>query len=841
MTHISLPIDAHLDDILAANTQNLIVIATPGSGKTTRLPAAFLKATTKRILCVEPRRMACIAAASRVSEETGELVGTKVGYHVRLEKKCNPDTRLVFVTVGMLLQYLCADPFLDNCSTLIFDEFHERSMQADTALAMARYLQREVRPDLRILVMSATLNPDPIAQFLTDTTIFYIDAPRFPLDIRFSPRTYGTRFTDYADAMIDAIRDAATQTDGDILVFLPGLGEIHAAIDRAAQDFAASFDLCPCHASLPLDAQKKILAPTSDKRRIIFSTNVAESSLTIPRVHAVIDSGLARAKFFDSVSGLSRLEIQRISRFSAEQRAGRAARLGPGSCIRLWSQPTHTQLPPQDTPEIDRLDLSQLWLQIAAWGLESPQTLDFLTTPALGRLLDAKRLLQRLGALDGDTLTPMGTQMARLPLEPRLARWLIAAHDMKCLDDAALLAAYLSEAPYRRSQRMMWDGPDLFEDFVKLKKNIQKPEFAFLKRIADDIRKAARDIPDTPIGKRAPQPPVPPRQALASSMLSAYADRLAQPRPPKEKLAASDPRRLTMPIYALMSGNRGVVIKEARTLNDAPFFIAADVDLVRGVERASNHVVKAIAIQTEWIPWAEHVTARYEPEKDRIVVAKGLYFDIFTLRETFLHGEDTRELYQKTLLDAATQNPQKALNFSSEAWSQFKARLAFVQKLHPQLQFPTFDTQWGLDIIAHAIPHAQSLHDLYQIDLTPHAIQALPYETYDALQKEAPECVTLESGFTARVDYDAPIPIVRIKIQKAFGTHRVPCVGNGKIPVIFHLLAPNGQPAQVTQDLDNFWKNTYADVRKLLRGRYPKHDWPEVPPDKPTVTTNKRG
>ena len=829
MTAQPLPIDGHLLEILGTCQTNVVVTATPGSGKTTRIPPALAERVKGRVLCVEPRRLACIGAASRIAEEHGEKLGDRIGYHVRLEKKCSASTRLCFVTTGMLLQYLCADPFLDGVSAVIFDEFHERSIDNDLSFAMIRYLQREVREDLRIFVMSATLGADAVASYLGDCAVFDIDAPLYPLEINYASAVYGSRFSDYGDALIELCAEALERTPGDVLVFLPGVSDIQSAISLAEARWGERYAYLACHASLSIEAQRGILVRTGTQRRLIFSTNVAESSVTVPGVTAVVDSGLAKRKFFDSVSGLSRLETVHISRASADQRAGRAARLGPGKCYRLWTEFAHNQFEAQTAPEIERLDLSQAYLQVIAWGLEMPETLALMSMPAPGRLSDARDLLVRLGALEDGQLSALGRKMVHLPLEPRLARWLLAASENGCLREASLLAAYLSEAPYRRAMRDRFPGPDLYEDFVALKKAIRQPEFSYIRRVSADILEAARDLCAERVGEDRPEPLV---IRLARAMLLAYPDRLAQPRPQKEKirLAETDPRRDLLPIVALMSGNRGVKIKEAHSLKDAKFFICADLDLVRGMERASNTVVKAFAVDSACIPWREEVVARYEPDKDRVVIANAVHFDIFTLRETFLHDRAYDGLRRKTLLEAARQSPQKVLNFTSDAWRQFEARLRFAASVVPEAGFPVFDLDWGLGQLPSLCARAENFEALYAIDLVPLAMAALDYGQQAMLKRVAPVRVTLENGFETSVDYTETPPVIRVKIQHAFGTYRMPRVGDGKVMVMIHLCAPNGRAAQVTQDLESFWKNTYSDVRKLLRGRYPKHDWPEIPP-----------
>lgn len=829
MTLQPLPIDRYLSQILQSVQKNVVVTATPGSGKTTRIPPALAGHVPGRVLCVEPRRLACIGAAARIAEERGEKLGGSVGYHVRLEKKCSPDTRLCFVTTGMLLQYLCADPFLEGVSAVVFDEFHERAIDNDLSFAMVRYLQREVRDDLRIFVMSATLGAEAVASYLGDCAVIDVDAPLYPLSIRYAASGYGMRFSDYGAALIECCADALSRTPGDVLVFLPGVADIQSAISLAQARWGEAYDYVPCHASLSIEAQRGILVHSGARRRLIFSTNIAESSLTVPGVSAVVDSGLAKRKFFDSVSGLSRLETERISRASADQRAGRAARLGPGVCYRLWTEFAHNQLEAQAVPEIERLDLSQAYLQIIAWGLEKPEALALMSSPASGRFEDARDLLERLGALQSGVLTELGSKMVHLPLEPRLARWLIAAAENGCLREASLLAAYLSEAPYRRAMRDRFPGPDLYEDFLVLKKSVRQPEFSYIRRISADILENARELcdadrPDAGDGS--------PKARLARAMLLAYPDRLAQPRPQKEKirLPENDPRRDLLPIPALMSGNRGVCVREAHSLKDAKFFICADLDLVRGVERASSTVVKAFAVEPAWIPWREEVTARYEADKDRVVIANSVHFDIFTLRETFLYDEAYQPLRCKTLLDAALRAPLKVLNFSSEAWLQFEARLRFASAVSPESGFPVFDQAWGCALLPKLCARAANFEALHAVDLVPYAMSALDYVQQAQLRQLAPEKISLENGYETAVDYTESPPVIRVKIQKAFGAYHLPRVGGGKVMVMMHLCAPSGRAAQVTQDLESFWKNTYADVRKQLRGRYPKHDWPETPP-----------
>ncbi len=831
MTNLeALPIDPYIDRIVTSAMPNLVLRATPGSGKTTRVPPALARRTTGRVLCVEPRRLACIAAAKRTATELGEKVGASIGYHVRMDKAVGPKTKLVFLTTGMLLQYLCRDPMLEGVDVVIFDEFHERTLDMDTALAMIRFVQQNASPDLKILVMSATIDPNALTAFLSPCDVVDVEAPRFPLDIQYLDVTVGTRFGDYQNALIQALNTAKMHDQGDILVFLPGMADINAAKMEAQNTFHDEFDYRICHASLPIDEQTAILKPDSPKRRIVFATNVAESSVTIPRVTTVIDTGLAKEKFFDSTSGLSRLETTRISRSSADQRAGRAARIAPGLCLRLWSLATHNQLEPDMRPQVERLDLAQAILQIYAWGLETPQTLGFLTPPREGRVNDACDLLVRIGALNDDhTLTAIGEQMASLPLEPRLARWMMASLEYGCERDTALLAAYLSEAPYRRGARDVFTSPNLEDDLELLQKRLPN-ELMYLKREANDILEAVKDLArPASITKTSSA-----AEARARSMLAAYPDRLAEPRQQtkdrQKQFTASDPNRYLQPIVAKMTPNRGVMLPQGQSLTDAKYFICADLDLVRHVEHASNLVLKALPVDSAWINWQNGVVARYEGEKDRVVIAEAVHFDVFTLRETFLHDKKYDKLERKTLLDAALKTPLKALNYEGEAITALMARLNFVKKLEPQFDFPALDEEFARLMLPDLVHRAHNFEELRALDLCAIMLDALDDMSRAMLDALAPNKVKLENGRLCDVDYTNDPPIVRVRIQHAFDTWHVPKVGGGKVQVLMHLCAPNGRTAQVTQDMDSFWKTGYPELRKVLRGRYPKHDWRDVVP-----------
>lgn len=825
---ISLPIDSLIPQILQKlklGKENLVIVAPPACGKTTRVPPAILKAILNgdlqnmKVLVVEPRRLAAVAAAKHIARCEPWTCGEELGWSVRLDQNFGPHTQLLFITTGMLLNYLVQNPLMEDVATVIFDEFHERSLEMDLALAMLRTLQTELSAPLQIIIMSATLQTEPIESFLEPCQVLHSDSALFPLHIHYSKTNIIPNTRDFAPTVHAAIQRALECSPGDVLVFLPGLYEIQQTRALGQETWGEQFELKILHASLPLHEQNAILNPDTSKRRIIYSTNVAESSVTIPNIRIVVDTGLHKSKVFDPQSGLEHLEAQRISKHSATQRAGRAARNAPGICLRLWTEATQIQLPEQTTPEILRLDLSQALLQTLAWGLAPGETLHWLQEPPPRQWACAVDLLEMLQATQDAKLTKLGLRMAKLPLHPRLARWMLAARELHCADDAALLAVFLSEAPYRKKENATLQSPNVLDNLQAFRAYINTRQGAHLAKLHQELLARLKH------NKPHHQSPAP--GALGQSLLCAYSDRVAMQRPkPQSSNDPVDPDADKKAIHALMSGNKGVVIREGHSLRKAKFFIALDIDLVSGKERAESNIHKAYPIEQSLLPFQKVVRVRYEADKDRVIACEAMAYDIFTLYEKHLHDSAYDTALDKEIARAAAQNPNAALDWDNAQVNNFRARLRFVDLYEPHLRLPEFSIDDAIKLLPKLCKNKRSFLQIKQTPITPYLQAMLSPQQKQALQKLAPEHYTLPSGRSVAVDYTKSPPIIRAKIQEFFGLHELPRLCNQKAQTILHICAPNGRLEQVTQDLDSFWKNTYPELRKILRARYPKHAWP---------------
>ncbi|MFA5625491.1 MAG: ATP-dependent helicase HrpB [Bradymonadales bacterium] len=827
----SYPIDSLVADIieaLAKPRSNLVVLAPPGCGKTTRVPPAIRKAMARGqlleggILVVEPRRLAAIAAAKRVAQLEAWTCGQELGWWVRLDSKRSQNTNMLFITTGILLNILAKNPLMEGIRYVIFDEFHERSLEMDLGLAMLRYLQRELEAPLQIIVMSASLLHEPIVDYLQPCECLESKSTLFPLEIRHRNCSLTTKPHTLPECVHDAVSDAVTSYEGDVLVFLPGVYEIQRARALALDSWAERYDIKTLHASLPLSEQTAVLKPNTSKRRIIYSTNVAESSITIEGIRVVIDSGLQKLKVFDPQSGLEQLQTQRISRHSATQRAGRAARLAPGLCIRLWPQVEQHLLAPESKAEVLRLELSQALLQILHWGLSHADHLEWLENPPLAGWNAAKGLLQMLGAIHCDELTPIGRRMSQLALHPRLARWMLAAQELNCIDDAALLAAYLSEAPYRRQSREAFYSPNIIDDLRELRSYIKMPQGRTVARVYVELRAKFKR------GQRQNTEPTP--DALARSLLSAYPDRIAMQRPkahnPNEPVDPDADRRT---VRALMVGNKGIVIKQAHSLQNVRFFVALDIDLLSGVERAESSVYKAFPIEQNLLDFQKQIRVRYEADKDRVIACEAMAYDIFTLYEKHLHDSCYDAALDEEIARAAANDLENAIDWKNPKVQSFVARVRFVSLYEGHWLFPELGIDHMRPFLPHIVKGKRSFAQIRETSLLPYLNSCLSYEQKSCLERCAPERFRFPNGRSVLIDYLAQPPIIKAKIQDFFGLHELPRLCNCKAATILHLCAPNGRVEQVTQDLASFWQNTYPELRKLLRARYPKHDWPLKP------------
>ena len=824
-----LPIDEVLSPLLAALCEGpaAVLVAPAGAGKTTRVPLALLAGRIgegRQIVMLEPRRIAARAAARRMAQETGTALGEEIGYQVRFDRKAGPRTKILVVTEGILVQRLQADPFLEGVGVVIFDELHERSLATDLSLAMARRVQREVRPDLKLLAMSATLDPGPIAAFLGNAPTLESRGRLFPVAIRHSERPDDRPLP----ARITAgVRKVLGETAGDVLVFLPGVGEIQRSAEALA-GLAAEQDLAvlSLYGDLPPERQDEVLRPLS-RRKVVLATNVAETSLTIDGVTAVVDSGQVRRLRFDPASGLDRLELGRISRASADQRTGRAGRQAPGICLRLWPAYEHATLAERETPEIARVDLAGPALQLLAWGETDLAAFGWFTAPSSESLAAAVHLLRQLGAFDS-VVTSLGSTMARLPVHPRLARLLIEGQRAGRTRDAALLAALLAErdplsrppmrgsGPRRNSRSDLLDRLDALESFERrddfagetvnagaarfvLRARDQLAEMA-QRELENDSRKVGSD--DTP---------------LLRALLAAYPDRVARRREPRS------PR-------GVMVGGRGVRLAEESAVLDAELFLCLELDAGRGGNDAL--VRKASAVEPEWLAADRLHTSidlEFDESRERVAAWKRTRYDDLVIAESEVPAPKASET-ESVLVQAATDRIDRALALDDPEVAGFLARVRCLADWRPELALPRFTDGEIRDLLPVLAAGRKSLAELRRAPLLEVLMGALSYPQLEAVRREVPERLEVPSGSHVKLYYEpGKPPVLAARIQELFGLEETPRVAAGRIPVLLHLLAPNGRPQQVTHDLRSFWTNTYPQVRKELQGRYPRHAWPTDP------------
>jgi ATP-dependent helicase HrpB len=741
-------------------------------------------------------------------------------------------TRIQVLTEGILLRMLQDAPFLDSVGVLVFDEFHERSLSSDLVLAMVHRVQQAVRPDLKLLVMSATLAPEPIAQYLGGCPTVESQGRLHPVEISYVEDTPGVLRRTIADRATEATQRILDLTGGDVLVFLPGVGEIRQAA-RHLQPLAAARNLAvvPLYGDLPAAQQDQALAPL-DRRKIVLATNVAETSITIEGITGVVDTGVARSLVFDSRLGMDRLQLVRISQASADQRAGRAGRTRPGVCLRLWPERTHPLRAAHDEPEIRRLDLSGPVLQLRAWGESDLSEFPWFEPPAAAALEQAETLLRRLDAVDtAGKATPLGRAMARLPLAPRLARMLLEGHRLGQPAAVALAAALLSErdpfsrpeagAPRSRtaparSESDILDGVAALEQFEQSGR-LDTP----LGRLSASAARMALHVRDQLLrelgrscASTAPEN-VTADEAVLRGLLAAFPDRLT-------RRAASGGH------FGRMVGGRGVRQAPSSAVRDAPLFLAVEVDA--GTSEAL--VWKASAVERRWLP-AEHLVTRqeveFDPEARRVIARRRLYWEDLLLDETPTALPDDAEV-AAVLARAAFDAFDEVFPWDDAATAEYLNRVRCLAQWMPELQLPPLDASGLRALLPAVCPGCRSFAELRKAPWRA-AIQGLltPVQSR-AVEREAPERIQVPSGRHIALRYElGKAPVLAVRIQEIFGLLATPRVAGGRVAVLCHLLAPNMRPQQITDDLASFWKNTYAQVRKDLRRRYPKHAWPEDP------------
>ena len=796
-----------------------MLIAPTGAGKTTRVPPALRAAGAgggRRIVMLEPRRIAARAAARRMAEENGWTLGREVGYQVRFDRRASPETEILVVTEGILVQMLQQDPFLEEIGAVLFDELHERNLQTDLSLAMARRVQRDARPDLKLVAMSATLDPGPVAAFLGDCPTIESRGRLHPIEVVYLERPDDRSLAARIAAGVRRVLDA---TAGDVLVFLPGIAEIQRAAE-ALDGLAAKRELAilPLYGDLPPERQDEVLRPL-DRRKVVLATNVAETSITIDGVTAVVDSGLVRRLRFDPATGLDRLELGRVSRTAAEQRAGRAGRQAPGICLRLWPAYEHATLPERESPEIARVDLAGPALQLLAWGETDLAAFGWFEAPAPEALAAARVLLRRLAAVDDHGVTSLGRTMARLPVHPRLARLLIAGHRAGRTREAASLAALLSERdPFSRSAARR-SGPRRASrsDLLDRLDALESPAGAagFILKARDQLAEIVQRELKGRQGRQRQQGDDP----LLRAVLAAYPDRVARRREP------GSPR-------GVMVGGRGVRLAEESAVIEAELFLCVDLDAGRSGPLSEALVRKASAVEPEWLP-AELLSATIELEfderRERVAAWKRTRYEDLIIDEAEIPPPDAAAT-EEILVRAAVDRLERALSLNDPEVASFLSRVRSLADWMPELGLPRFAADDLRALLPALAAGRKSFAELRRAPLLAALQGALSYAQLEAVRREAPERLEVPSGSRVKLVYEpGGPPVLAARIQELFGLAETPRVAAGRVPVLLHLLAPNGRPQQVTHDLWSFWENTYPQVRKELQGRYPRHAWPVDP------------
>jgi ATP-dependent helicase HrpB len=820
-----LPIDPTLPRLIAAlhDSPAVVLQAPPGAGKTTRVPPAILDAGfAGRIIVLEPRRIAARAAARRMSAERGTAPGDLFGWHVRFERQATRTTRVLAVTPGILLRQLQDDPFLDGTGVVIFDEFHERGLETDLALGMVRLVQGNVRPDLKIIVMSATLQAADVAAYLGNCQVITSEGRTFPVEIRYEPKREDDR---WPLATAKAVARVLDETPGDVLAFLPGVGEIRAAGEDLQDLIGDDALVLPLHGELPAEEQDRALLPRG-RRKIVLATNVAETSVTVEGVTAVVDSGLARQLIYDPSVGLDRLELVNVSRASADQRAGRAGRTQPGLCVRLWSEVADRSRPAQTDPEIRRVDLAGATLQLMAMG-ESVETFPWLDPPAEYAARQALELLDRLGGLQGGRLTELGRSLARLPVHPRLARLLLEGTRLGQPRRVALAAALLSERdPFPRGPARHTTPSDLLDRVEALEGEGSPLEPAnrnaarFILRARDQLARLTESggkSPNLPGPHRFGDlcPPMAAEEALGRALLAAFPDRLCRRREP------GSPR-------GVMVGGRGVKLAPSSGVTQAELFVAVDVD----AGQAETLVRQASAVERAWLPpeqLRETIDVEFDETTGRVVGRKRVRFDDLVIEEKAANVPN-EERVTAVLIDAALRNPDRVRPPADSPAGQFRTRVHCLRGWMPELGLPEYNDADLRELLTWLAPGCRSLDDLRRRDWEEALRGKLTHAQRQAVEREAPERLEVPSGSRITVTYEeGRPPVLAVRIQEVFGLADTPRVAGGRVKVLLHLLAPNYRPQQVTDDLASFWANTYPVVRKELRARYPKHAWPDDP------------
>jgi ATP-dependent helicase HrpB len=798
--------------------------------------AGLLDREHPNLVMLQPRRVAARTVAARIADENNWELGGEVGYHVRFDRKLTARTRLRVLTEGILTRQLLDDPFLESIGAVVLDEFHERSLFTDVAIALLREVQQTVRPDLMLIVMSATLEAEPVAKYLGDCPIIRAAGRTFPVEIQYQPDTTAPLPARVAHAVQQVVADSP---DGDVLVFLPGAEEIRRAMGLLESTTRQNNLLVlPLLGSLSPAEQNLALRPApAGQRKVILATNIAETSLTIDGVRIVVDSGYARVASYDVDRGLDRLDLQRISKASATQRAGRAGRTAPGRCVRLWSEKEQHAMADFDLPEICRVDLASTVLSLHAWGKSDVRNFGWYESPDESSLLAAEQLLNMLGALTGENngrITPMGKQLAAIPSHPRLARLLLCAAEAGLLHEGAALAALMAEKDILLPDRnSAFRGPSVSgsSDLIYRMQLLEEAEqqrfapFLFdqgidpagarqvartrdeLLRIGQHLSKATRAIAT--------------EEDLLRLPLNAYPDRVCR-------------RRENDPAVGVMVGGGGIRLAAESTVRKGDFLLA--VDLRHDQRSTTRQALVRIAgsINVDWLHEMFPMSIRrergaeFDPQRQRVIGFVRTWY-----RDLLLEDDHNAAVDAVTAGDvlAAAIGPRAAELFAADEPSvALMARVALLRQYMPEHPWPTFSDQELVDALVDLCPGKRSVEELVREGLVNALRARLVYPMNRLLEEHAPDSLEVPSGSQIKLDYAiGQPPVLAARLQELFGWTQTPRIAGGRVRVRLHLLGPNYRPVQITDDLENFWATTYFQVRKDLRARYPKHKWPEDP------------
>ncbi|MBK5275199.1 MAG: ATP-dependent helicase HrpB [Desulfuromonadales bacterium] len=823
----SLPIDEILPELLQTirSNPNCILHAPPGAGKTTRVPLALLDVIppeSGRILMLEPRRLAAVSAARWMATSIGEEVGRTVGYTIRFDRCSGPDTRIEVVTEGILTRRIQNDPLLEGVAMVIFDEFHERSIHADLGLALGLDVQRQVREDLKILVMSATLECRPLSQLMGGAPVVSSAGRSFPVaEIYLEDQPHGP----LPPRMTAAILRALRETGGDILAFLPGAGEIRACVSRLAEAGLEQRDIAihPLYGDLPFDMQQAAIQP-GQQRKVILATSIAETSLTVAGVRTVIDCGLSRRMRHDLGSGMNRLVTVRESKASAEQRKGRAGRLAPGTCYRLFSRHTFSAMTAHTPPEILDSDLSALVLELAAWGVADPLTLTWLDPPPAAAMEAARSLLTELSALDATgRITEQGNSMARMPLHPRLAALLLRSRQIGCFSTGCDLAALLSERdiirrrPSAGNLQPMTDVSERLDILQSYRRNGRAPESvdpAALKAV-ERVARQLRRMPGTATADHAGS------GGVSRLLLAAYPDRVAVQREQGSER------------YLLANG-RGARLASKGLIQSSSLLIAVAVD---GGEQAEGiiHLAEPLDMELLRTEAGGRITRDdrlvWDCREGRVLAAREELYGAVTLATTAITPPADAAV---PVVVAAVRTSALELLARDDQFYQLQARIGLLGRVFPDDGWPDLSDAALLDTLEEwlgpLLPGIRTARQLAGLNCVTILLALLDYRQKQALEKLAPTHLAVPSGSRIRLDYcQGDRPILAVKLQELFGLAETPTIADGRVGVLLHLLSPAGRPIQVTLDLKGFWDGSYHQIKKELKGRYPKHPWPDDP------------